>query len=145
MILGGRKLGSVFKDQGSSVERRGNNLNSFKDFRTENGSRRGQNLAVTGSFATSSLDSWRAAPATPKASPAWVERERESVRVCERERERARARERERGYGGSAALKSEATAATLQSRETRPLGFSVERLIFLGWRVANGGGRIEEG
>ena len=37
-------------------ERRGNNLNSCQDFRTENGSSQGQNLSLTGLFVPSSLD-----------------------------------------------------------------------------------------
>jgi len=32
----------------TSVERGGNNLNGFRDFRTENGSSQGRNLALTG-------------------------------------------------------------------------------------------------
>ena len=39
------------------AERVANNLNGFKDFRTENGSSQGQNLALTGSFVLSWLDS----------------------------------------------------------------------------------------
>jgi len=39
------------------AERVGNNLNGFKDFRTENGSSQGQNLAFTGLFAPGSIDS----------------------------------------------------------------------------------------
>ena len=35
----------------------GNNLDGFKNFRTENGSSQGQNMALTGSFVPSSLDS----------------------------------------------------------------------------------------
>jgi len=38
-------------------ERGGNNLNGFEDFRTENGSSQGQNLALTGLFVPSSIDS----------------------------------------------------------------------------------------
>jgi len=38
-------------------EREGNNLKVFKDFRTENGSSQGQNLAVTVLHVPSSLDS----------------------------------------------------------------------------------------
>ena len=36
---------------------RGKNLHGLKDFRTENGSSQGQNLALTGSFVPGSLDS----------------------------------------------------------------------------------------
>jgi len=36
--------------QGSAVERGGNNLKGFKDFRIENVSSQGQHLALTGSF-----------------------------------------------------------------------------------------------
>ena len=32
----------------TAVDREGNNLNDFKDFRTENGSNQGQNLALLG-------------------------------------------------------------------------------------------------
>jgi len=39
----------------TAVERGGNNLNVFNDFRTENGSSQGQNLALTGLFVPSSL------------------------------------------------------------------------------------------
>ena len=35
----------------------GNNLDGFKDFRIRNGSRQGHNLALTGLFVPSSLDS----------------------------------------------------------------------------------------
>ena len=41
----------------SVVELGGNHLNYFTDFRTENGSIQGQNLALTGLFVPSSLDS----------------------------------------------------------------------------------------
>ena len=41
----------------SAGERRVDNFNGFKDFRTENGSSQGQNLALTGLFVPSSLDS----------------------------------------------------------------------------------------
>jgi len=41
----------------TAVERGGNNVNGFKDCRTENGSSQGQNLALTGLFVPSSLDS----------------------------------------------------------------------------------------
>ena len=41
--------------QSSTGERGGNNLNGFKNFRTENGSSQGQNLALTGLFVPSSL------------------------------------------------------------------------------------------
>jgi len=41
----------------SFFERRGDNLNSFNDFRPENGSSQGQNLVVTGLYVPSSLDS----------------------------------------------------------------------------------------
>ena len=41
------------------AKRVGNNLNGFKDFRTGNDSSQGQNLALTGSFVPSSLDSGR--------------------------------------------------------------------------------------
>jgi len=41
----------------SAAERGENNLNGFKDFRTENCSSQGQNLALTGSFVPRSLDS----------------------------------------------------------------------------------------
>ena len=34
----------------AAVERGGNNLNSSKDFRTDNGSSQGQNLALTGLY-----------------------------------------------------------------------------------------------
>jgi len=41
----------------TAAERGGNNLKGFKDFHTGNGSSRGQNLALTGAFVPSSLDS----------------------------------------------------------------------------------------
>jgi len=41
----------------AAAERGGNNLNAFEDFCTENGSSQGQNLASTGLFVPSSLDS----------------------------------------------------------------------------------------
>jgi len=42
-----------------AAERGGNSLNGVKDFRTENGSSQGLNLAVTGLFAQCSLDKGR--------------------------------------------------------------------------------------
>jgi len=41
----------------AAAEMGGNNLNGCQDFRTENGSGQGQNLALTGLFVPSSLDS----------------------------------------------------------------------------------------
>jgi len=43
--------------QRTASERRGINLNGFKDFRTDNGSSQGQNLALNGLFVPSSHDS----------------------------------------------------------------------------------------
>jgi len=43
--------------QGFAGEQIWNNLNGVKDFRTDNGSGQGQNLALTGVFVPSSLDS----------------------------------------------------------------------------------------
>ena len=43
--------------QDSEAKRVGNNLHSFKDFRAENGSSQGHNLALAGFFVPSSLDS----------------------------------------------------------------------------------------
>jgi len=47
-------------------ERGGNNLNGFKDIRTENGSRQGQNLALTGLCVPRSLDSTNQSPVVLK-------------------------------------------------------------------------------
>ena len=41
----------------TAAARGGNNSKGFKDFRTENGSRQGQNLALTGLYVPSSLNS----------------------------------------------------------------------------------------
>ena len=46
--------------------REGNNLKGFKDFRTENGSSRSQNLALNGEFVQSLLDS---GPENPGGAP----------------------------------------------------------------------------
>jgi len=56
----GGQLTSVHRPlhvQPAAAERGGNTLKGFKGFRTENGSSRGQNLAMTGLFVPSSLDS----------------------------------------------------------------------------------------
>ena len=51
------------------AERVGNNLNGFKDFRTENGPRQGQNLALTGLCVPSSLHNGPLLTYLTKASP----------------------------------------------------------------------------
>jgi len=51
------------------AERVGINLNGFKDFRTENGSSQGQDLALTGSFVPRTLDSGPLLTYSTKASP----------------------------------------------------------------------------
>ena len=50
-------LSGVRGFMGTAGERGGNNLNGFQDFRTENGPRHGRNLALTGVFVPSLLDS----------------------------------------------------------------------------------------
>jgi len=50
------KLRSLKHTRATAAERKGNNVNGFKDFRTENGSSEGQNLALTDSFVPSLLD-----------------------------------------------------------------------------------------
>ena len=47
----------------------GNNLNGFKDFRSENGSSQGQNLALTDLGVPSSLDSGPLLTLSTKAIP----------------------------------------------------------------------------
>ena len=48
----------------AAAEQGGNDLKGFKDFRTENGPSRGHNLALTGLFGRSSLDSGFYVPCT---------------------------------------------------------------------------------
>jgi len=45
------------QDEAAAVERAGNNFNGFKPFCAKNGSSQGHNLALTGLFVPSSLDS----------------------------------------------------------------------------------------
>jgi len=52
----------------AAAERGGNNLKGRDDFRAENGSSQGQNLALTGSFVPCSLESGQGPPDVPLSS-----------------------------------------------------------------------------
>ena len=58
--LGLRVIKKTKKKTEATDERGGNNLNGLKFVRTENGSSKSQNLALTGLFVPSSLDRGRA-------------------------------------------------------------------------------------